>query len=139
MAVEDRVRDETWGHAVTDSIDGVDAFLLERIETDIENALTARGLTKVAGRSDLNVRFQFGAARKMEIERYPAGWYGLGTRVVRVPYSEGTLVIDLRNPATTSLVWRAIATEEKSDPSKIEGKLNDMVRKSLEKYPPKQK
>jgi hypothetical protein len=59
--------------------------------------------------------------------------------VVRVPYSEGTLVIDLRNPATTSLVWRAIATEEKSDPSKIEGKLDDMVKKSLEKYPPKQK
>ena len=111
----------------------------KRIESDIENALTARGLTKVAGRADLNVRYQFGAARKMEIERYPAGWYGLGTRVVRVPYSEGTLVIDLRNPATTSLVWRAIATEEKSDPSKIEGKLDDMVRKSLEKYPPKQK
>src|SRR5580700_4343236 len=75
----------------------------KRIESDIESALTARGLTKVAGRSDLNVRFQFGAARKTEIERYPAGWYGLGTRVVRVPYSEGTLVIDLRNPATTSL------------------------------------
>lgn len=63
----------------------------------------------------------------------------MGTRVVRVPYTEGTLVIDLRDPSTRSLVWRAIAREEKSDPMKIEGKLDDMVRKALDKFPPKQK
>jgi Domain of unknown function (DUF4136) len=56
-----------------------------------------------------------------------------------VPYAEGTLVIDLRDPGTRSLVWRGIATEEKSDAAKIEGKLDDMVKKSLQKYPPKEK
>lgn len=111
----------------------------KRLEADIERSLTAKGLQMVAGRSDLNVRYHFGSAAKVEVERYPAGWYGMGTRVVRVPYAEGTLVIDLRDPSTRSLVWRGIATEEKSDVSKIEGKLDDMVRKSLEKYPPKQK
>jgi len=85
------------------------------------------------------VRYHFGAARKSEIETYPVGWYGMGTRVVRVPYSEGTLIIDLRDPATKSLVWRGISTEEKSDANKIEGKLDDMVKKSIDKYPPKQK
>jgi hypothetical protein len=35
--------------------------------------------------------------------------------------------------------WRQLASEEKSDATKIEGKLDDMVKKSLEKYPPKQK
>ena len=109
----------------------------KRIDADIVRYLTAKGLTEVSGKSDLNVRYQFGSARKTEVERYPAGWYGMGTRVVRVPYSEGTLVIDLRDPTTRSLVWRAIASEEKSDPAKIEGKLDDMVKKSLEKYPPK--
>ena len=54
-----------------------------------------------------------------------------------MPYAEGTLVIDLRDPTTRSLVWRAIASEEKSDSSKIEGKLDDMVKKSMAKYPPK--
>ena len=68
-----------------------------------------------------------------------SGWRGFGTEIVRVPYAEGTLVIDLRDPTTRSLVWRAIATEEKRDAFKIEGKLDDMVKKSLEKYPPKQK
>jgi hypothetical protein len=109
----------------------------KRIDADIERGLTARGLTMVSGPSDLNVRYRLGTARKAEIETYPAGWRGLGTRVVRVPYTEGTLVIDLRDPGTRSLVWRAIASEEKSDAIKIEGKLDDMVKKSLEKYPPK--
>jgi hypothetical protein len=111
----------------------------KRIEAGIEAGLTAKGLRKVSGPSDLNVRYRFGTARRTEVETYPAGWRGLGTRVVRVPYAEGTLVIDLRDPGTRSLVWRGIATEEKSDATKIEGKLEDMVRKSLEKYPPKQK
>jgi hypothetical protein len=109
----------------------------KRIDADIEKYLTAKGLTQVSGKSDLNVRYTFGTARKTEVETYPAGWYGWGTRVVRVPYAEGTLVIDLRDPTTRSLVWRAIASEEKSDSSKIEGKVDDMVKKSMAKYPTK--
>jgi hypothetical protein len=111
----------------------------KRIEAAIQRDLTAKGLMMVSGQSDLNVRYHFGSARRAEIERYPAGWRGWGTRVVRVPYTEGTLVIDLRDPATRSLVWRGIAREDKSDAAKIEGKLDDMVRKSFDKYPPKQK
>lgn len=110
----------------------------KQIEADIEQDLTAKGLMQVAsGPSDLNVRYTFGSARKVETEAYPAGWYGWGTRIVRVPYAEGTLVIDLRDPATRSLVWRGIASEEKSDAAKIEGKLDKMVKKALDKYPPK--
>jgi hypothetical protein len=112
----------------------------KQIEVDIQNDLTAKGLTQVtSGSADLNVRYTFGSARKTEIEAYPAGWYGMGTRYVRVPYAEGTLVIDLRDPTTRALIWRAIAAEEKSDATKIEGKLNDMVKKSIDKYPPKKK
>jgi len=112
----------------------------KQIEADIERDLTAKGLELApSGPADLNVRYTFGAVRKTEVEAYPAGWYGLGTRYIRVPYAEGTLVIDLRDPTTRSLVWRAIAAEEKSDPTKIQGKLDDMVKKSIQKYPPKKK
>ena len=41
---------------------------------------------------------EVGRAGKTEVEAYPAGWRGWGTRVVRVPYTEGTLAIDLRDP-----------------------------------------
>lgn len=112
----------------------------KRIDADIQKALESKGLTYVAsGRADLNVRYTLGAARRTEVERYPAGWRGWGTRVVRVPYTEGTLVIDLSDPSTRSLVWRAIAREEKADAAKIEGKLDGMVKKSFDKYPPKMK
>lgn len=112
----------------------------KRLNDDIQKYLTAKGLSVVAsGPSDLNVRYTLGAARRVETEAYPAGWYGLGTRIVRVPYAEGTLVIDLRDASTRSLVWRAIASDEKRDPAKLQGKLDDMVRKSIEKYPPKRK
>ena len=110
----------------------------KQIENDIRRDLTMRGLEEAAKpTADLNVRYHFGTLRRVETEAYPAGWRGWGTRVVRVPYSEGTLVIDLRDPTTMSLVWRGIASVEKDDAAKIEGKLDDMVRKAIEKYPPK--
>jgi hypothetical protein len=109
----------------------------KQIESDIEQNLTARGLTRVDGPADLNVMYHLGSAHGVQREVYPARWWG--TRVVAVPYSEGTLVIDLRDTSTHSLVWRGIASAEKSDPAKIKSKLDDMVRKPLEKYPPKKK
>lgn len=114
-------------------------LIKKRIEGDIQQYFTAKGLTMVEENPDLNVRYTLGAARKNELEAYPAGWRGWGTRIVRVPYTEGTLVIDLRDPSTKSLVWRGIAREEKSDASKVEGKLDDMVKKAIDKYPPKAK
>jgi hypothetical protein len=111
-------------------------LIRKRLDGDIQRSLQAKGLTFVpSGPSDLNVRYTLGAARKIEREAYPAGWRGWGTRVVRVPHTEGTLVIDLRDSSSRSLVWRAIAREDKSDAAKIEGKLDDMVKKSLDKYP----
>jgi|SRR5579883_1953389 len=112
----------------------------KRIDGDIQKYFQAKGLTFVTeGAADLNVRYTLGAARGVTREAYPAGWRGWGTRVVRVPFTEGTLVLDLRDPATKSLVWRAIAREDKSNAAQIEAKLDDMVRKSIEKYPPKAK
>lgn len=110
----------------------------KQINADIQRYLEAKGLMFVpSGRSDLNVRYTLGATRQVETEAYPAGWRGLGTAIVRVPYTEGTLVIDLRDPSTRSLVWRAIAREDKNNAFQVQGKLDDMVRKSIEKYPPK--
>ena len=90
-----------------------------------------------SGPADLTVRYTLGAMRKPELEAYPAGWRGWGTRVVRVPYTEGTLVLDVLDTSTHAMVWRAIAREEKRDPYKVEAKLDDMVKKSFAKYPPK--
>lgn len=108
----------------------------KRLDFDIQKYFQARKLVYVAsGPADLNVRYTLGAVQGAQREIYPAGWWG--ARVVRVPYTEGTLVIDLRDAATQGLVWRAITHDEKRDPAKLEEKLDDMVRKSAAKYPPK--
>jgi uncharacterized protein DUF4136 len=109
----------------------------KRLDDDIRRYLTSRHLAEAQDHGDLNVLYHFGSARKTELETYPAGWRGWGTRVVRVPYAEGTLVLDLRDSSSHSLVWRAISSVDKSDASKIEGKLDDMVKKAVQKYPPK--
>ena len=110
-----------------------------KIESEIRKRLTEKGLMEVETKPDLNVRFTLGQARKTEVEAYPAGWRGLGTRRVRVAYTQGTLVINLRDPVRKELVWRSVAEEEKNDPMEIAKHLDDMVRKSIEKYPPKTK
>jgi hypothetical protein len=112
----------------------------KRINADIVKFLEAKGLEYVVeGKSQLNIRYTLGAVRESKLEAYPAGWRGYGTAIVRVPFTEGTLVLDFRDPSTRSLVWRAIARVEKNNPQEVEKKLDDMVKKSIEKYPPKPK
>lgn len=111
----------------------------KKIEAEIRRRLAEKGLAETETKPDLNVRYSLGSARRREVEAYPAGWRGLGTRRVVTRYTEGTLVVDLRDTKKQALVWRAVAVEDKSDPSKISEHLDDMVRKSIDKYPPKPK
>ena len=110
----------------------------KKLAADIQQSMEAKGLTMVnPGKADLRVVYTLGTPRGVQTEAYPAGWRGWGTRVVKVPYTKGTLVIDLRNTATHSLAWRSIARDDETDASKIESKLDRMVKKSFDKYPPK--
>ena len=109
----------------------------KKIENELRKALTAKRLTEASGPADLNVFYALGAARRNEVDRFPAGWRGRRARVVRTQVAEGTLTIDLRDTSKRELVWRAIAVERESNPSKIEDRLDEMVKKSIDKYPPK--
>jgi hypothetical protein len=109
----------------------------KRVQTAIERALTAKGLTKADGASDLNVFFTLGSRGVVEREEVPAGPRGLRTHVERVPAIEGNLVIGFRDPATRSVVWRGIASDDKANPIDISKKLDDWVKKIVDKYPPK--
>jgi hypothetical protein len=111
----------------------------KKVENEIRKALTAKGLEETSARPNLNVRWTLGSARGSQVEAYPAGWRGLGTRWVRVPTTEGTLVINLRDTSKRELVWRGIAVEEEKNPSKVKDRLDEMVKKTIAKYPPKKK
>jgi hypothetical protein len=45
----------------------------------------------------------------------------------------------MRDPRRHELVWRAVAITEERDPAKIQAKLDAMVKKAFDKYPPKKK
>src|SRR5579871_6282361 len=111
----------------------------KNLETAIRKKLTEKGLTEAASGADVNVSFNLGSANRTDVERYPAGWRGWGTRRVAYRYTEGTLTIDMRDPRRHELVWRAVAVSDERDPNKIQSKLDSMVKKSFDKYPPKKK
>ena len=108
----------------------------KNLETAIRKKLTEKGLTEAASQPDLTVSWDLGSANRTQVERYPAGWR---TRRVAVRYTEGTLTIDMRDPRRHELIWRAVAVEDDRDPSKIQARLDAMVKKSFDKYPPKAK
>jgi hypothetical protein len=113
-------------------------LIRKQIQDDIRKQLTAKGLAEVtAGTRDLNVGFSLGSARRREVEYYPAGWWG--ARRVVTGYTEGTLVINLHETSMRTLVWRAIAVQDKAGPAQVQAKLDDMVKKAFEQYPPKKK
>ena len=109
----------------------------KRIEDDIERAFTARRLTKAIGAADVNVVFTLGTRPVAETEAVPAGPRGRGTGVINIPRLEGNLSVELIDPTTRSLVWHAVVTEVEPDAAKLSKKLDDMVKKAIDKYPPR--
>jgi len=70
----------------------------------------------------------------------PYGYYGpywMSSEVTMYEYREGTLIVDLMDAATNSLVWRGWVTNflKNSDPQKMEKSMNDAVNMIFSKYP----
>jgi hypothetical protein len=118
----------------------LDNSLVERkIQNALRAQLNAKGLQEVSERPDLNVFYMLGAAEKRDVDVVPAGWYGRRRRRVVTHYTQGTMVIDLRDTQKKELVWRATCTDTASNPAKIEERIEKDVKKAFEKYPPKKK
>jgi hypothetical protein len=114
-------------------------IIRKNLAAGIRKRLEEKGLAPATGDADVTVRYTLGSANRRQVERYPAGWRGWGTRRVTVHYTEGTLTIDMRDPHRQELVWRAVAVNDNQDPNKIQAKLDSMIKKSFDKYPPKKK
>jgi hypothetical protein len=118
----------------------LDNSLVERkIENAIKAQLSAKGLQEASGRPDVVVTYVLGATDKRDVDVVPAGWRGWGRRRVVHRYTQGTMVIDLRDPVQKELVWRATCSDTASDPSKLNERIEKDVKKAFEKYPPKKK
>ena len=130
---------------------------IERIKTAVSAALTAKGWSQAESSSACDV-----AVMAMEIKRdhdsvntfydnFGSGWGGWGWRgfgaggfgestATTETYQTGTLIVDLFDAKSKSLVWRGSATDTLSDKSeKNIKKLQSSVHKLFEHFPPQPK
>jgi hypothetical protein len=123
----------------------------KRIESAVARELTGKGLRQVGldEPQDLLVHYWVGIQDKQRLEstgptvgvsRYPGGYgwgAGYGGGVTTYEYKEGTLILDLIEPAKKQLVWRAtmVGTLEDSAQDNIE-RGNKAIAEAFESYPP---
>ena len=108
----------------------------KKIQDALRGELTRRGLQEERDqRADLLIAFRFGSADKREVESWPAGRWGRGTRYTTNRFSEGTLVVDLLKRQGRELVWRGIYRDDEGNASKISSNLPKDIQKLFEKYP----
>jgi Domain of unknown function (DUF4136) len=130
------------------------SLMQKRIESAVARELTAKGLRQVGvgEPQDLLVHYWVDVQDKQRLEsggtsvgvaRYGGGYgwgAGYGGGVTTVEYKEGTLILDLIEPAKKQLVWRATIVGTLQDSAKDNVELgNKAIAKAFESYPPGRK
>jgi len=125
-----------------------DEFNHSRIINAVSAQLALKGLTKVDATSkpDLLVAYHASFDKDLEINGFTSGWGGYrfgGPRSGSARTNEiliGTLVVDVVDAATKTIVWRGIATKDvdvKASPEKREKNINNAAERLFKNFPPK--
>ena len=120
-------------------------FVQQTIIQAVEQALAAKGLTKVEEKPDIIIAYYAAANANIQIG-YPswsnamgsAASTGIGVDSQSWTVSKGMLVLDIADAATKSTVWRGSATQTldhgpSGDPMKDAKMVEKPIRKSVEK------
>jgi len=115
----------------------------QEIKQDIDTQMASKGFTKTdADNADLYLGYQVAVDQEKQWNAFGMGrgfGGGMGTATSST-ISNGTMVLDMYDPATKQLVWQGRATKT-LDPSKNQEKneknLNKAMTKLLKNFPPK--
>ncbi len=127
-----------------------DVFQNSLVENRFKNAVNSdleqKGLTQTSNKPDFLVQYYFGTRNRVNVTEYGYNygpwWAGTQGNVDVRQYTEGTVILDFVDAKTKQLVWRGIASgalPEHPDPAKAQDKINSLVKKMLDDYPPKTK
>ena len=115
----------------------------KRIVRAIEEQLTIKGMAKAASDPDVLVAYHASFDRDLQITGFGSGWfYGAG-RSMSARAQEivvGTLVVDLMDASTRSIVWRGMAASDLNPAASAETRDKNVTRavaKLFKNYPPK--
>jgi hypothetical protein len=143
-----KYRTWSWFTGPRPSGPGSDQLIENRIRSSIEAELPLRGLAKGAeGATDLMVSFNLSIAQRIEVTPTTAtvgygwghGYVGYSTGNDVRTYDEGTLIIDLIDAKTKSLVWRGTAQAtvyRDTTPDERTARVRGAVQAILDHYPP---
>ena len=126
-------------------------LLDRRVRDDIEAQLVSRGYRVAAegDTPDFLIRYDV-VSRQIERD-YPVyaggGYYGYGRGYYGTgvgyggssTYDEGTLIVDVIDPATQQIVWRGYGTSQSRDAWMDADRLHRSVTEILKKFPPEAK
>lgn len=120
-------------------------FVQQTIVQSVEQALAAKGLTKVEANPDITITYYAAANSEMQIG-YPSWANSMGSAPstgIAVDsqtwaVSKGMLVVDIADAATKNTVWRGSATQSlehgpTGDPMKDAKTVEKPIRKAVEK------
>jgi Domain of unknown function (DUF4136) len=114
-----------------------------QIKQSIDSQLVAKGLTKTdSEQADLFVGYQVAVTQQRQWNAYGGfGWGGMAT-ATSTTINNGTLVLDMYDPATKQLIWTGNATKTlnpSGNQEKNQKNLDKAMQKLLKNFPPKQK
>ncbi len=125
-------------------------LLKERFENALDYELRLKGIAP-AEPAGLEVSYYYSIRTLVESDPFDThigfgygtygrhGGIGIGTGTSVRQYDKGTLVIDFTDTATGQLVWRGTGSDRlynQLTPDETTAKVNNLVRKIMEQYPP---
>jgi hypothetical protein len=124
-----------------------DDFNHKRIVDAIDKQLVAKGLGKSEGKdqADILVAYHAAFSTNLEVNGFSSGWGGYRFGPARSGSARveeilvGTLVVDIIDARTGTILWRGIATKEldvNASPEKRDKNINKAAEKLFKKYPP---
>ena len=116
----------------------VNEFAQQHIINAINSELNARGYTQASRNADLTVESYISTKDKVEIsaETSHRGHGDFSTRYDTYEYTEGTLIIDIRNAKTNKLVWQGVGMGViDRSPKNREQRLSKVIAKIFRDFP----
>jgi hypothetical protein len=129
----------------------VTSLLDRRVRSAIDAELQHKGIALVdKSAAKVLVSYHLGVETKLDVNTINTGYGGYGYRgygryggisstTTVSEYQEGTLLIDVIDPAAKQLVWRGSGQariRQRSTPEERKARIDEAVKEILEKFPP---
>ena len=121
-----------------------DPFFQDHFQGAVERELALRGIEQAtSGTPDLLIHYHANISQRIDVNEFDRGYGycdGDNCPVSMIEYEAGTLVLDFVDTQTNRVIWRAWAQDRVEgilkDRDKMEEKINEAVKRMMERFRP---